>query len=116
MSISVSASGMSNAQFREDVHAHNVANLDTPGFKALQVKTTEAQDGGTIVSAVTRLETPGRLFPPELTVSNGVTVHGDRSPFVTGKSTSASSFPRRRESSLEQGRRVPHTGFPPSRE
>jgi len=95
MSISVSASGMSNAQFREDVHAHNVANLDTPGFKALQVKTTEAQDGGTIVSAVTRLETPGRLFPPELTVSNGDAIEGSNVDLLTervGQILDVSSF------------------------
>lgn len=83
MSLSVSASGMSNAQFRENIHAHNIANLDTPGFKALQAKTAEAQGGGISVTAVTRNEAAGPLLAPELGATNGTAIEGSNVDLLT---------------------------------
>lgn len=95
MSLSISASGMANAQFREQIHAHNIANLDTPGFKALQANTTEGQGGGVSVTGVTRNEAPGPLLPPELTATDGAAVEGSNVDLLTervGQILDVSSF------------------------
>ncbi len=50
MSLSVSASGMRAASTRQSVTAHNVANVNTPGFRALRAQNTTRAEGGVEVS------------------------------------------------------------------
>ena len=54
-SIFIAASGMLNAQRRLEIGAHNVANIDTPGFQAARALSVELPGGG----VATRSDTPG---------------------------------------------------------
>jgi flagellar hook protein FlgE len=65
MSLSVSLSGIQAAQAREDIRAHNVANLNTPRFHAQQANTAAAPDGGVYIESVTTSTAPGTLMLPE---------------------------------------------------
>lgn len=68
--LSISASGLLSAARRLDVTAHNIANVATPGFKALRAELLEAKGGGTTVGAVTQDSTPGPLNSEGLEMSN----------------------------------------------
>ena len=50
--MTIAASGMKAAQTRLSVSANNIANADTPGFKASRVDTVELSSGGvrTVIS------------------------------------------------------------------
>lgn len=48
----IAASGMRAAQTQANVAANNIANANTPGFKAKSAQLTEAPTGGVSVSAV----------------------------------------------------------------
>ena len=45
MSLHISASGMRNAAERQGVRANNVANLQTPGFRAARPESPETPEG-----------------------------------------------------------------------
>ena len=50
--------GMSAATLRQDSAAHNIANLQTPGFRRQQVVQQTLPEGG-VTATVTRTATPG---------------------------------------------------------
>jgi len=45
---SIALSGMNAAQTRLQASAHNIANLDTPGFKRQEVSQSTVTEGGTL--------------------------------------------------------------------
>lgn len=49
---SISLSGMNAAQTAFDVSAHNIANLQTPGFRRQQGVQSGAPDGGVIAERI----------------------------------------------------------------
>jgi flagellar basal-body rod protein FlgC len=57
MSISsvASVSGMMAAQMRQTVSAHNVANVNTPGYQELAVRQSEIVSGGVQISSIARV-------------------------------------------------------------
>jgi flagellar basal-body rod protein FlgC len=72
----ISATGILAAQRRLEIGAHNVANIDTPGFQARRAQSVELPGGGTAARSLAR-ETPDRLelpaapaFPGRLPRSN----------------------------------------------
>ena len=62
MSISFAAplSGMQVSQYRVDVTAHNVANLNTPGFSEYQTVQTDVSPQGVRVAALNRVPNPDK--------------------------------------------------------
>jgi len=64
MGLHISASGILNILRRQDVTAHNVANLRTPGFRAGRAHSSETEGGGARVDSIDRNDAPGS---PELT-------------------------------------------------
>lgn len=52
---STSISGMNAAQIRQDVTAHNVANVNTDGFSRQNAIQTDATPSGTRIAAITRV-------------------------------------------------------------
>lgn len=56
--VSTSASGMKAAQTSLSVHAHNIANLSTPGFQPQQVTRTEHAGGGVSAQVNTPAHAP----------------------------------------------------------
>jgi len=60
MNFNSAISGIRNALFRQDVTANNVANLNTPGFRARQVINAEAPGGGVGVGELRQSDAPGR--------------------------------------------------------
>lgn len=50
---SISLSGMHAAQAALDVSAHNIANLQTPGFRRQQVVQSKAPDGSVTTDRIT---------------------------------------------------------------
>ena len=63
--LSIAQSGMQAAQARLDASAHNVANLSTPGFRALKVESSPQADGG-VVTRVDQETQPGVSLETEL--------------------------------------------------
>ncbi len=66
--LSGAQSGLNDARVRLDVAAHNVANLNTPGFEPAQVVSVEAPGGG-VTSIVTQAEpadVPDRMSAADL--------------------------------------------------
>ncbi|MGE4159492.1 MAG: flagellar basal body rod protein FlgC [Planctomycetota bacterium] len=59
--LSTAVSGLMTQQTRLDVHAHNIANANTPGFKASRLSQSEVAGGGTQVASITRDASPGPL-------------------------------------------------------
>lgn len=55
----ISASGILNAQRRNEVTANNIANLSTPGFRASRLDSVERASGGVEIGGVTRDPSPG---------------------------------------------------------
>jgi flagellar hook-associated protein FlgK len=55
---SIAASGMNAAQARLAVSAHNIANLETPGFRRQQVAQSASASGG-VNTGLSRADTPG---------------------------------------------------------
>ena len=51
---SIGNSGLQAAQLRLDASAHNVANLNTPGFRRQVVEQTEAPGGSGVQASVQR--------------------------------------------------------------
>lgn len=54
----IALSGMQAAQTRLDASAHNIANLDTPGFRREEVVQSQ-QPGGGVSASRERSEAPG---------------------------------------------------------
>lgn len=62
---SIALSGMNAAQTQLNVAAHNVANVNTEGFKRQQVSQT-TQTGGGVASSVSSSSTPGPALEADL--------------------------------------------------
>ena len=60
--LSISAAGMIDAQRRLDVAAHNIANVQTPGFHAVRADSVEISGGDPDAASVTYGQT-GALDP-----------------------------------------------------
>jgi flagellar basal-body rod protein FlgC len=54
ISFSTSISGIQTALKRHDVTAHNVANVNTPGFAAANVTQTDVRPGGVRIASIDR--------------------------------------------------------------
>jgi flagellar hook protein FlgE len=61
VSLQAAVSGLKASQTRVDVAAHDVANINTDGFRDYQPVQTETYPSGTEISALTRGPTP----PPD---------------------------------------------------
>lgn len=57
---SIVASGMQAMRTKQDAHAHNLANAQTPGYQRVVVRTTERPEGGVDLS-IERDPRPGGL-------------------------------------------------------
>ena len=66
MTLDISASGLRLASIRQQVTANNVANLDTPGFRASRVQATEADGGGVRLGGIKQDPAPGGAVPASL--------------------------------------------------
>lgn len=62
MRIDIPLSGLNTASRRLDLRANNVANVNTPGYRALEATPIEQAGGGAVLGAVQRSEAP---VPPE---------------------------------------------------
>ncbi len=58
-SLTSAASALQAQSERLNLHAHNIANLNTPGFKAQLPAQQTAGGGGVFLSAVTTSKAPG---------------------------------------------------------
>lgn len=61
MGLYISASGILNALQRNDIRANNVANLQTPGYRAQQPTSSESPAGGAYVSSVSSSTASGYI-------------------------------------------------------
>lgn len=61
MGLYISASGILTAQRRNDITAHNVANMRTTGFRASRANSVETATGGVTLGAATRDPAPGGI-------------------------------------------------------
>lgn len=59
LSLNTSISGLQSAQRVQEITAHNVANMQTPGFRALRADIVENANGGSRVASVRPTTTPG---------------------------------------------------------
>ena len=55
----IASSGLQAAQLRLDSSAHNVANMNTPGFRRQAVEQQAAPDQGGVQAQTTRMPEPG---------------------------------------------------------
>lgn len=51
--LSISLSGMLTAARRQDIVAHNIANVATPGFRSLRADSVELHGGGAAIGSIT---------------------------------------------------------------
>ncbi len=56
-------SGLRTSSRRMQTSAHNVANVQTPGFKSGRVTVAEVATGGARVEGILRTDTPGAILP-----------------------------------------------------
>lgn len=63
--ISIASSGLQAAQLRLHSSAHNVANLNTPGFRAQQVQQQAVPDLGGVQAQTGRAAEPGVALETE---------------------------------------------------
>ena len=61
--IFASLSGIRNAAERLGLTANNVANQQTPGYRALRATNVESAGGGVEIGAITRDDAPGPPLP-----------------------------------------------------
>lgn len=59
LSLNISISGLLTAQRTQEITAHNVANVQTPGFRALRADIVENANGGSRVANVRQTTNPG---------------------------------------------------------
>ncbi|HIJ65312.1 MAG TPA: flagellar hook-basal body protein [Candidatus Hydrogenedentes bacterium] len=57
----ISASGIANALRRNDVTAHNVANLGTAGYRAARAESVELASGGAALGSISRDDSSGPI-------------------------------------------------------
>lgn len=62
--ILASLSGMLNATRRMNITANNIANSQTPGFKALRADNVETPGGGVRIGSITQDDSQGPLQLP----------------------------------------------------
>lgn len=62
---SIAASGLHTAQARLNSAAHNIANLETSGFRRQEVRAKE-QPGGGVSPVLTRSATPGAALETDM--------------------------------------------------
>jgi flagellar basal-body rod protein FlgC len=67
---SIALSGMQAAQAQLAVGANNIANANTPGFKASRVDLVELSGGGVAVAGTQVDQTPGAIGPDGTQASN----------------------------------------------
>lgn len=60
--LSISATGLQTAVRRQEVIAHNVANMITPGYRSLRADSVELQGGGSTIGSITRDPGPGPVI------------------------------------------------------
>ncbi len=75
MNFNIPLSGLQNAALRQNVAANNIANLNTPGYRAHSVINAETKGGGVRAAEIREDDTPGRpdvlnLSDEALTSSN----------------------------------------------
>ena len=84
-------SGLRAASIRQDVSAHNVANVNTDGFKASRVVQSEAPaGGGTEVSDIRPTGAPAVFYMQQGEVTEGSNV--DLAKEITGQIGALRSF------------------------
>lgn len=59
--LSISLTGILNAARRQDIVAHNIANMATPGFRALRADSVELRGGGAAIGSITQSESGGSM-------------------------------------------------------
>ena len=64
--LSIATSGMNAAQLGLQASAHNIANLNTGGFRREQVVQAEAPDGAGVEASMTRADTTGSAMETDL--------------------------------------------------
>ncbi len=64
-SLTSAASGLQVQSERLNIHAHNIANLNTPGFKTQIPAQQTAATSGVLLSTITSSQTPGSPVDPE---------------------------------------------------
>jgi flagellar hook protein FlgE len=74
MNMNIPLSGMANAAHRQGVSANNVANINTPGYRARSVVSAEADGGGVRVSEVREDPSPGPVDVLSLSGESGSNV------------------------------------------
>ncbi len=62
----IASSGLQAAQLRLDSSAHNVANMNTPGFRRQAVAQQAAPELGGVQAQATRLPTPGAALEQDV--------------------------------------------------
>lgn len=62
----IALSGLQAAQLRLDVSAHNVANMNTPGFVPQRVREQSAEPLAGVQASVTRAGQPGVALEEEI--------------------------------------------------
>jgi flagellar basal-body rod protein FlgC len=83
-------SGLRAASIRQDVSAHNVANVNTDGFKASRVVQSEAPGGGTEISDIRPTGAPAVFYMQQGQVTEGSNV--DLAAEITGQIGTLRSF------------------------
>jgi flagellar basal-body rod protein FlgG len=61
MGLQISASGILNANIRQQAVANNIANVSTPGFQSQQVRSSDVRGGGVQIGSVSRDTSPGSV-------------------------------------------------------
>jgi len=61
--LGIAASGLQAAQFELGVSANNIANADTPGYKAQRADLVDLSGGGVAVAGTTADPSPGPTLP-----------------------------------------------------
>ncbi len=59
----LSASGIMTAQWQQRVTANNIANLNTPGFRASSATASSQPGGGAVLGSITQSQAQGPLMP-----------------------------------------------------
>jgi flagellar basal-body rod protein FlgC len=73
--LGIAASGFEMAQYELVVGANNIANAETPGYKAQRADLVDLSGGGVAVAGTTTDPTPGPILPDGSQGSNVDLVH-----------------------------------------
>ena len=92
LAIQTSISGLQTAQRLQEITAQNVANVQTPGYRALRGEVVESANGGSRVASITQSNQPGTPivdpFPGGATYSSNV----DLATELVGQILNVASF------------------------